>query len=92
MEFDNKSFWKFTTALGKKLSDGRLFFTELFLKVLYEYEIGFCFTEVLRSWYNFNQWAPSRTIMLAYVSLICAFGVTAFGWWRALGPKDRAVG
>ena len=29
-EFDNKSFWKFTTALGRKLSDGRLFFTKLF--------------------------------------------------------------
>ena len=26
MEFDYKRFWKFTTALGSKLSDGRLFF------------------------------------------------------------------
>ena len=33
MEFENKSFWKFTTALGRKLSDGRLFFTKLFLTV-----------------------------------------------------------
>ena len=34
MEFDNKSFWKFTTtALGRKLPDGRLFFTKLFLTV-----------------------------------------------------------
>ena len=33
MEFDNKRFWKFTTALGRKLSDGRLFFTKLFLTV-----------------------------------------------------------
>ena len=31
--FDNKSFWKFTTALGRKLSDGRLFLTKLFLTV-----------------------------------------------------------
>ena len=35
MEFDNKRFWKFTTALGRKLSDGRLFFTKLFLTVPY---------------------------------------------------------
>ena len=28
-EFDNKSFWKFTTALGRKLSDGRLFFYKI---------------------------------------------------------------
>ena len=34
MGFDNKSFWKFTTALGRKLSDGRLFFTKLILTVL----------------------------------------------------------
>ena len=33
MDFDYKSFWKFTTALGRKLSDGRLFFAELFLTV-----------------------------------------------------------
>ena len=33
IEFDNKSFWKFTTALGRKLSDGHLFFTKLFLTV-----------------------------------------------------------
>ena len=33
MEFDNTRFWKFTTALGRKLSDGRLFFTKLFLTV-----------------------------------------------------------
>ena len=33
MVFDNKSFGKFTTALGRKLSDGRLFFTKLFLIV-----------------------------------------------------------
>ena len=33
MEFDNKSFGEFTTALGRKLSDGRLFFTKLFLTV-----------------------------------------------------------
>ena len=33
MEFDNTSFWKFTMSLGKKLSDGRLFFTKLFLTV-----------------------------------------------------------
>ena len=26
MEFNNKSFWKFTTAVGIKVSDGRLFF------------------------------------------------------------------
>ena len=32
-EFDNKSFWKFTTALGRKLPDGRLFYTKLFLTV-----------------------------------------------------------
>ena len=29
MEFDNKSFWKFTTALGRKLSDGRLVFYKI---------------------------------------------------------------
>ena len=29
MEFDNKSFWKFTTALGRKLSYGRLFFYKI---------------------------------------------------------------
>ena len=28
-EFDNKRFWKFTTALGRKLSDGRLFFYQI---------------------------------------------------------------
>ena len=33
LEFDNKSIWKFTTALVRKLSDGRLFFTKLFLTV-----------------------------------------------------------
>ena len=33
MEFDNKSFWKFTTALGRKLPDGRLFFTKKILTV-----------------------------------------------------------
>ena len=33
MEFENKIFWKFTTALGRKLSDGHLFFTKLFLTV-----------------------------------------------------------
>ena len=34
MEFDNNSFCKFTTALGRKLSDRRLFFTKLFLTVM----------------------------------------------------------
>ena len=29
MEFENKRFWKFTTALGRKLSDGRLFFYKI---------------------------------------------------------------
>ena len=33
VELDNKSFWKFTMALGRKLSDRRLFFTKLFLTV-----------------------------------------------------------
>ena len=33
MEFENKRFWKLTTELGRKLSDGRLFFTLLFLSV-----------------------------------------------------------
>ena len=33
MEFDKKRFWKFTTALRRKISDGRLFCTELFLTV-----------------------------------------------------------
>ena len=33
IEFDNISFWKVTTALGRKISDGRLFFTKLFLTV-----------------------------------------------------------
>ena len=31
MEFDNKSFWKFTTALGRKLSDGR---TSVFYQII----------------------------------------------------------
>ena len=35
IEFYNKSCWKFTTALGRKLSDGRLFFTKLFLAVYF---------------------------------------------------------
>ena len=29
MEFDNKRFWKFTMALGRKLSGGRLFFYKI---------------------------------------------------------------
>ena len=29
MEFDNKRFWKFTTAFERKLSDGRLFFYKI---------------------------------------------------------------
>ena len=33
MVFDDKSFWKFTTALGRKLTGGRPFFTKLFLTV-----------------------------------------------------------
>ena len=41
MEFNNKSFWKFTTALGRKLSDGRLFFSKLFLTVLRFYSARF---------------------------------------------------
>ena len=33
IDFDNKRFWKFTTALGRTLSGKRLFFTKLFLPV-----------------------------------------------------------
>ena len=48
-EFDNKRFWKFTMALGRKLSDGRLFFTKLFLTV-HVPELGVALEFAKRAW------------------------------------------
>ena len=64
MEFDTTSFWKFTTTLGRKLSEGRLFCTKLFLTVYIDRVISKCLlrSDAGESLYTrcSRQWAAVR--------------------------------